>query len=107
MTPGPEMIGDDVVDLDSKGVGVGELGAADETLSFRELTDALRESLGRFTACGESTTSAARLRLVFPVGTESPSLTLLVPEAALLDLALLVPEGAFLDTVRNDFGFAT
>jgi hypothetical protein len=101
------MIGDDVVDLDSKGVGVGELDVADEALSFRELTDALRESLGRFAACGESTTSAARLRLFFPGGTESPNLTLLVPEVALFDLALLAPEGALLDTVRSDFDFAT
>jgi hypothetical protein len=59
----PEMTGDDVDDSDPMGVRARELGAADKTLSFKEV---LRESLGRFIACEEleeSSTQTAQVRI--------------------------------------------
>jgi hypothetical protein len=80
------VIGDDAEDFDAKEVEAGELDAAGETLPFRELTGALRVSLGRLIASTqESTTSAARLRLFFP-GVESPISVLVDLEAASLNI---------------------
>lgn len=78
------MTGEDVADLDPKGVETGELDTADETFST-ELADESRKSLGRFVAGVEdSSVSAARLRLVFSVG-ESTVWTVLTPGGFLFD----------------------
>lgn len=82
--------GEDVTDLDSKGVETGELDAADVTFST-ELTDESRKSLGRFVAgVEESFVSAVRLRLVFSVGESTIG-------------TVLTPEGVLFDPVRRDF----
>jgi hypothetical protein len=87
------MTGEDVADLDPKGVETGELDTADETFST-ELADESRKSLGRFVAGVEdSSVSAARLRLVFSVG-ESTVWT------------VLTPGGFLFDPVRRGFCFA-
>lgn len=77
------MTGEDVPDLDPKGVETGELDVADATFST-ELADESRKSLGRFVAgVKESFMSAIRLRLVFSVG-ESTVWRVLAPEGVLL-----------------------
>lgn len=87
------MTGEDVPDLDPKGVETGELDAADATFST-ELADESRKSLGRFVAgVEESFVSAVRLRLVFSVGESTV-------------WRVLTPEGVLFDPVRRDFCFA-
>jgi hypothetical protein len=79
LMPDPEMTGGDVNDSELMEVRA-ELDAAGETSSFKEVS---RESLGRFIACEESSTSATRLRLVF----HGPHVSsLLVLKAVLINL---------------------
>jgi hypothetical protein len=88
------MTGEDVTDLDPKGVETGELDAADVSFSM-ELADESRKSLGRFVAGVEdSSVSAVRLRLVFSVGESTVWI-------------VLTPGGFLFDPVRRDFCFAT
>lgn len=86
------MTGEDVTDLDPKGVETGELDAADAAFST-ELADESRKSLGRFVAgVEEPSASAVRLRLVFSVGESTVWI-------------VLTPGGFLFGPVRRDFCF--
>lgn len=87
------MTGEDVTDLDSKGVETGELDAVNAAFST-ELADESRKSLGRFVIGVEgSFVSAVRLRLIFSAGESTVWI-------------VLTPKGVLFDPVRRDFCFA-